>query len=595
MRTAADPAGFTFTYSTDNSAFRAAKAAYESSREYTVAVTTRGGRRILDRHLDRINAAAAYARGATGAGETVVIADSGFYSQHREFSGAGKFTLGASFGAPCTDAEIRSGRCSNLEHGTSTAGVAAARRAPENIRTVNMHGVAFDANIIGLRLRLRASQGPVRITGPPALTDAGDRSTVEFYERLIYRPAAGGSGYDRNNPWGFVINMSFSVMHGIDSYTRAQVREFRDRTAALFAQAHRPAADRTILVWAAGNYQGRRYSARPGESQGDPVDATSPPLENALGVHFDLPHTLAVVAVRQDGHIARFSNYCGTAKAFCIAAPGVDLISPYRGSGTINYLGIPTYSTQSYRTFSGTSAAAPVVTGALAVMRSFFKNPDGSYALGNTELVTRLLATADRTDRSATGGPDYSNSDIYGHGLLDLDAATRPVGMLMASTADGGRTPVESTSLDITGGAFGGQVSRALRDVPLALFDELDSPFFFSADRLVNEDAQREDQLAASDAATAADRMLLRAGSGDSHWWFAPKYNSGQALGGLGGLAAGDGGLAGLGDALAGDGPDARGAGGSAFLAPHTFAAPYFSLVRHGFGAGFSALAPNRG
>jgi len=244
---------------------------------------------------------------------------------------------------------------------------------------------------------------------------------------VAFVAAAAGGGYDRNNPWGFVINMSFGILHGIDSYTRDYVREFRDRTATLFAQAHRPAADRTILVWAAGNQQGRRYAARPGESQGDSVDATSPTLNTALGVHFDLPHTLAVVAVDQAGHIARFSNRCGTAKAFCIAAPGVDLIAPQRGSGDASSMGT-TYRTDRYHTFSGTSAAAPVVTGALAVMRSFFKNPDGSYALGNTELATRLLATADRTDRSATGGPDYSDSDTYGHGLLDLDAATRPVG-----------------------------------------------------------------------------------------------------------------------------------------------------------------------
>jgi len=586
-----------------NPAFPASRRLYEMT-EYSLdysSPSTSG----TDRRHERVRSSYAWARGATGAGETVVLADSGFFTEHEEFGGTGKFTLGATFGTPCTPAELVARTCSD-DHGTGTAGVAAARRGNGGATT---SGVAFDANIIGLRVRLGGGGQTRLLLGPRTLTDANDRENVAFYERLLYRPAAGG-GYDRDTPWGFVINFSFGRPHGVDSYTREQVRENRDRTAALFKQADLDAADRTIIVWAAGNRNGDRYDLDlDGDGEldlgeidaGGPVDATSPTLETALGVHFPelQGHVLTVVAIDQrSGEIASFSNRCGTAKGFCLAAPGTHMVLARRGACSVSSSGGGSCASR-YWVRQGTSYAAPMVTGALAVMRQFFRNPPGSPdagepALGNTELVTRLLATADRTDYSASVGADYSDSDTYGHGMLDLDAATRPVGTLMVASADGGRTPLDSTSLDLTGGAFGGQVSRQLRNVPLALFDELDSPFFFPADRLVNEGTPAADELAASDAATAADRMLLRAGNGDSHWWFAPEYNSGAPLAGL---AAGGGGWAnfGRGDALAGGRHDARGAGKPAFLAPHAFTAPYFSLVRHGSGAGFSTSAPNRG
>ena len=66
----------------------------------------------------------------------------------------------------------------------------------------------------------------------------------------------------------------------------------------------------------------------------------------------------------------------------------------------------------------GTSAAAPTVAGSLAVMKQLFRDQ-----LSNTELVTRMYATANKTGI-------YANRAIYGQGLLDLGAATDPWGMI---------------------------------------------------------------------------------------------------------------------------------------------------------------------
>ena len=76
---------------------------------------------------------------------------------------------------------------------------------------------------------------------------------------------------------------------------------------------------------------------------------------------------LAVVATDKNNRIASFSNGCGEAARFCLAAPGVNIlstVSPRDGD----------YDNRYYETESGTSMAAPVVSGALAVLKSRFQN-----------------------------------------------------------------------------------------------------------------------------------------------------------------------------------------------------------------------------
>ena len=546
---------------------------FEASAEYRPTGTGFGP----DNHLEQIKASYAYARGATGAGETIVIADSGFNAAHHELSGtvsfggrvANKFTQVASYGPACTPAQLMARICAGTFHGTATAGIAAGRRDLDATVPRNMHGVAFDANILGVRHRIGDTGGsPPPDPAPLILTDFGYYAVI-LYQTVIRDPTStpGTYTFRIGGQRGPIINLSFggSTGEGISSRTREYVRNRYSSLANLFAQdARNPAtgnfyiepADRSIIVWSAGN-------------GGTRADGDSPTILPGLGVYFERlrPHVIAVVNVRRDGHIASGSNRCGLAKSFCIAAPGTGLVAP--GSVT-DQTGPLTY----FASFSGTSAAAPVVSGALAVMRSFFRNPPGSPmagepSLGNTELVTRLLATADSSDSSASGGPDYSDSDIYGHGLVDLDAATRPMGTMMATTSDGRSWSASATSLDITHGAFGGALGRALDGVPMVFFDQLGSPFFHDAGQLVR--AAPAGDLANFAAASAPENVLLRLDSGASSLWLAHNTNGARPLGLL------------------------RADERFSFSNHDAFAAPYFSLVKHGFGGGFEAPTGGRG
>ncbi len=401
-----------------------------------------------DTHLARINAAAAYARGATGAGETIVVYDTGILESHQEFDdlgGTDKVTV------VVRDSYRPTGAA--LFHGTIVSGVAAANRDGRQ-----MHGVAFEAalSVVPLLLSDPPDPGAGQLYTPLAIdgyTVDDDRMDAELI------------GYPVSENLGSIINYSFGVAGAISQYDAALVREKLSFTAASLAQAGTADADKKIVVWAAGNAGSQITGDQDGDiaTTDDQTRAVfdSPELLAGLGVVFTelQSHVLAVVALDQDGTIAGYSNHCGLAKNFCLAAPGSDIFAPF-------YAG-----TDRYIVRSGTSFAAPVVSGSLALLRHFFRNADGTYQLGNTELVTRLRFTANRQGI-------YADSDIYGSGLIDLDAATRPAGAMMTSVPwDPDARPVAGMGLDLAGGAFGARLSESLGAVEMVAFDQLGAPF----------------------------------------------------------------------------------------------------------------------
>ena len=129
-------------------------------------------------------------------------------------------------------------------------------------------------------------------------------------------------------------------------------------------------------------------------------------------------------------------------------------------------------------TGGGTSFAAPMVAGGLAVMKQLFRGQ-----LGNEELVGRLYATASRE------GP-FSNAAVYGQGLMDLGAATSPVGPAMLTA---GRTvgapgaDVRATGM-ISGLALGDGLARSLADREVVAFDRLGAPFWFGLSSFLARD-----------------------------------------------------------------------------------------------------------
>lgn len=412
--------------------------------------------------LDMINASSAYARGATGDGVSIGVIDSGVYEEHAEFSrGSGdKITFAGSdynSGRPRTDEA--------LGHGTIVAGVIAANRDNNNFNSgFKMHGVAFDASINAYEIPLGSGDGPYQ----PLEVDDVNFSTDNYFASRFTTMANQAE----------IINMSFGFSGVITSYSAADIESAFSASLDALRQFNKPRGDRSIFVIAAGNAWNDLDEFE------NTVDATSPELLPGLPYLFPelKDHVLAVAAVDSSGEISFYSNHCGAAADFCLSAPGG---GDANGDGDFDSDEIiwgpspPPADGEPERDYYagtiGTSFAAPLVSGSLALLKQMFPS------VGNHELVNRLLVTANKTGI-------YSDSSIYGQGLLDLDAATRPVGAMAVASGnslDSDLVPLNQSSISTFGGALGNSLQSALGEHSMAVFDELGFPFIQSASALI--------------------------------------------------------------------------------------------------------------
>ena len=416
--------------------------------------------------LTRIKAHYAYARGATGEGVTLGVVDSGVDPNHPKFEGKLESSNVEGYDPDFDTCDNRApdGSCHSLVgHGTYVAGImAAGRRAPPDAGAGSasaIHGVAFDADVISVGFRDVGEIIEDILDGNPTPEPIRDLpDLIRDIESDLERHFA--SAFERLNGRVTAVNASFGLPGNIEDFDEEALRARFPNVIDAIAQADTPAGARTIYVWAAGNSNGEV------NLDGSVVSATSVDITAGLPVRIPelRSHSLAVVATDRQGRIAGFSSRCGIAKAFCLAAPGVDVTGPVPGfycpDGTAEcYLSLKE---------SGTSSAAPFVTGGVGLLAQHYRNQ-----LGNDEIVERLLAIADRTG-------EYADSDIYGQGFLDLDAATRPVGatrMLTGRSLSGPSAPGTASVFHL-GGAFGDSLTRGLASREVASFDDLDAPFF---------------------------------------------------------------------------------------------------------------------
>lgn len=157
-----------------------------------------------------------------------------------------------------------------------------------------------------------------------------------------------------------------------------------------------------IFVWSGGNDYGTQSG----------MLSAMPRVMPELNGHF-----VNVVAWDNDtSALADYSNACGVTKDYCITAPGT--IKTQRPNSRFNDVNV------------GTSFAAPVVSAAIAVIREAWPY------LNSTQITDILFTTA-----ADLGEPGVD--EIYGHGMLDMEAATRPVGELSVAISDNMTQPLQ--------------------------------------------------------------------------------------------------------------------------------------------------------
>ncbi len=305
--------------------------------------------------LSFIGAEYAYAKGLDGSGIKLGFVDTGLDINHPEFFG--RYDPGISY-----DRETP-WFVDFLDHGTPVASVAAANRDG-----VGMHGVAPGATIVMAQESDPSGLKHVMINHAlNGLVDRGVKIIVNSY----------------GNP---DLPVTDVLPEDIEYWEPDYL-----------AAARKAVANDTLMIVATHN----GYLAQPSYSAGMPY--LFPELEGGW---------LAVTSVDPAGWIPEYSNYCGVAKNYCLAAPGggdwfdteypTDPIFVASNSG-------------GYQRYNGTSLAAPHVAGAAALVAQAFPY------MTMSQVRQVLLGTA--TD-VGPDGPD----EFWGYGLLNVGKAVRGPG-----------------------------------------------------------------------------------------------------------------------------------------------------------------------
>ncbi|WP_414495472.1 autotransporter domain-containing protein [Stenotrophomonas maltophilia] len=412
----------------------------------------------LDWGLAAINADAAYARGLTGAGIRLGVFDSGTGLDHTEFAGKNNRSIRIgdlmADGTRCTNTSAVRGPAAcfasdgddvqisyvgynanvpdNIRrviesgpyvqpgmqfeiHGTHVAGTIAANRDGNG-----MHGVSFGADLTVGRLfsdSIREWQRTASGYSVVTLGAIGPKLSAfqDMYEQMN---AQGVRAI--NHSWGLATEPSTAADMD-EIYNDPDDRQY----LSTFADGSR--ARGMIQVWAAGNTD----SIIPTPAQ-SPIAGMYATLPRAFA---DIePYWLSVVNVGTNLTLSNRSNKCGLSANWCLAAPGSDIVSTAYGDDSTLSGGVgidangnvsldiqqrvPTYG---YAMLSGTSMAAPHVTGALGLLFERFPYLDSA------QVRDVLLTTA--TDLGAPG-----IDDIYGWGLLNLAKAIEGYGSLRVDT-----------------------------------------------------------------------------------------------------------------------------------------------------------------
>lgn len=380
-----------------------------------------------------------------GAGVTIGFIDTGIDLDHPSFAGK---TVTEEFTPGAVDETGEDG----YSHGTAVASIAAGARL-ENLYAA--HGVAWGADIAMFALTLGTGDGTYRPIPVEALATVDAEDAALYDQALSWRD--GARKVD-------ILNLSFGYQGLMDRYTEQELRDNYSSTIAALAQAD--AEEKTILVWAAGNSHGDTCDpANSDYCRYGELNAVSPSVNAGLQAYIEelRGHSIVVAALSPaDGRIASFSSRCGIAADYCIAAPG----------GSVRFAYFGPYQGDVFRgsaTGRGTSFAVPMVSGGLAIMKQLFRDQ-----LSNTDLVTRLFETADKTGF-------YADASIYGQGSMDLGAATSPAGVLEFPEGDSvgqSGSGLLSTRFQ-PGTAFGDGLQLSLAGREIMALDDLGAPFWY--------------------------------------------------------------------------------------------------------------------
>lgn len=334
------------------------------------------------------------AAGKRGYGQLLGVVDTGIVANNAEFaamqvskskSSCAAVTFRCSYGA-----------YDDNGHGTAVASIAAGNST--------LYGdIVYGGNAYVFNNTVVAVAPNANIVAEKVLNAEGSGYSTDVNNGIIRAANAGAS----------VINLSLTF----------------NNSPATVAAINYAASRGAFIVWAGGNDAQALLGGL----------ATSGLTQNAIS------HLVFVGSVDADNVLSSFSNTPGdgvlaassgpssTYAARWIMAPGENIVAPYTPAGS-----------GAYAYWSGTSMAAPLISGSLVLLES-------AWPILKTRGTAANLLLATATDLG-TAGVDTT----YGNGLVNVGNAFKPYGELSVTLANRNVVPVSNlTGTMISSGALG--------------------------------------------------------------------------------------------------------------------------------------------
>ena len=442
--------------------------------------------------LGMINAADAYAKGWTGEGAVLGVIDTWqdtdhekldgkylFYKDYDPYEGTviegkqghGTFVASIIAGDRDGDSIDENGRLTTGDYSTKPKWSNGEEYTDYTLTKNNdMHGVAFNSQLVGANVDKHSSGGISEGAAQQALHDFAKLKSPESQGGEEMNIVAVNMSF--NNKYDFIEKWDSNGDGVVNKYDadRSTVTKLDDGTfnaseIITYMQDNgqqgegrywKIATDNDIiLVNSAGNY-GFDHAGTPGiwavetDSNGNLI------LGGKMVIvgNWDGSN----VSGNKAGHVCldinTVNNTCNDTHRisdFYILAPGTNI------TGAI--------SNDRYTTGSGTSFAAPHVTGAFGVLNQMWPYMQGD------KLVKLVMNTADK---------DLPNYDvnIHGQGLLDLDEATKPQGAVGLATS--GRVDHPTVSLKDTYYSTGTALPSSLLNLNIMVLDDYDRNYYIN-------------------------------------------------------------------------------------------------------------------
>ena len=428
---------------------------YNATNATTLANTTEfqyintSGAASSQNPLEVINAHKAYGYGLTGSGETIAIMDSGHWTSHQELAGNSKpiTTYGT--------LDAATGNSAGADHGLFVASIAAG----EDDGT-GMQGVAPSASL--------------------HLSDYVNKNGETYYPtHWANATNNASSAIVQNNSWGIdyqidtlksdISSNSWTNDYGIAQKWHSVGFTSNEASATAYITALNNFQDHGVVVYALSNISSY--------SDAD-FQAALPELFPQLKEAWITAVNVEITGSSGNETYTRKSAPCGSTGAYCLGGDGWQLNgAKFNSNGAIdNY----------WTGASGTSFVAPMISGSVALLAEAFPNHTPE------QLTDRLLASGDNSffNHDAVvifgNGVSHGYDDEFGHGILDIYAALRPI----TSSSDNrsarvftGNTMSDNSVFQLgnsrllTSSSFGDSIQKGLIGEVGYTYDDLDGGF----------------------------------------------------------------------------------------------------------------------